>query len=101
MTTTEFKNKTFYFSINSSEGVSAERYLKESSLTCQLYATDSSTAAASTSYGTEAKIRAKDKGAFTDELIQSSTHSLTGDEVTKLLSGNGGTVQLSFKFGDV
>ncbi|QDZ19496.1 hypothetical protein HOP50_03g20130 [Chloropicon primus] len=99
-TNPEFKNKTFYFSINSSEGVSAERYLKESSLTCQLFATDSSTAAASTSYGTEAKIRAKDK-AFTDELIQSSTHSLTGDEVTKLLSGNGETVQLSFKFGDV
>jgi len=54
-TNPEFKNKTFFFSIDSGSGVTAERYLNDSSLTCQLFATDVTSPAASTSYGVSKK----------------------------------------------
>ena len=100
-TNPEFKNKTFYFSINSSESVTPERYLKESSITCQLFATDVSSTP-STSYGADGSERGpkgKDVKPYTDQLIQSSTHVLTSEEVAALLGKS--KVDISFKFDDV
>ena len=101
----EFKNRTFYFSVSGGEGVTSERYLKESSLTCQLYATDAAPpGGASTSYGgpEHRAMAKKEKGPlYTDQLIESSTHRLTEDEVARLSSGGGDPVPVSFKFGEV
>ena len=102
-TNPEFKNKTFFFSIDSGSGVTAERYLNDSSLTCQLFATDVTSPAASTSYGVSKKqAQSKEGKTYTDELIQSCTHNLTGDEVSQLLKeGTKDGVEISFKFDDV
>ncbi|WZN60985.1 hypothetical protein HKI87_03g25190 [Chloropicon roscoffensis] len=104
-TNPEFKNRTFYFSVSGGEGVTSERYLKESSLTCQLYATDAAPpGGASTSYGgpEHRAMAKKEKGPlYTDQLIESSTHRLTEDEVARLSSGGGDPVPVSFKFGEV
>lgn len=102
-TNPEFKNKTFFFSIDSGSGVTAERYSNDSSLTCQLFATDVTSPAASTSYGVSKKqAQSKEGKTYTDELIQSCTHNLTGDEVSQLLKeGTKDGVEISFKFDDV
>ena len=102
-TNPEFKNKTFFFSIDSGSGVTAERYLNDSSLTCQHFATDVTSPAASTSYGVSKKqAQSKEGKTYTDELIQSCTHNLTGDEVSQLLKeGTKDGVEISFKFDDV
>ena len=93
----EFKHKTFYFRLGAGADAgsggdggaaasSVEQFLRDSSITCQLFASDASTEVKRAKDPT-----GKDVGvpAFVDELVGASTERLTNDQVAKLL-GSGG-----------
>lgn len=74
--TPEFKSKTFYFSLNPAGEVSEELYLKESCITCQLFAAHSSPRSEDNNDKGISQKEADSQPA-TDELLGTSTANFT------------------------